>query len=235
MVISMKILICDDNEANLKRLEIHVREYMKNRYIKAEFYCTSSASEAFSAELDFDLAFLDIQMPEIDGLTLAKRLKERNEKIILFFVTNYEEYQDDAMDLRIFRFFEKPFDVQRLYASLDRAMEYLNETYADIYLEKSRRYERLPVDDILYIKRENRSVYVVTESETFLTKGDFNDLISKLPNTYFYLVHKSFMVNVHHITKYSYKEIFVGNDRISVATRKQADFHKFWFSYIKRR
>ena len=56
-----------------------------------------------------------------------------------------------------------------------------------------------------------------------------------LPNTFFFLVHKSFLVNIHYITKYSYDEIYVGDTRISVATRKQADFHKFWFDYVKRR
>lgn len=137
------------------------------------------------------------------------------------------------MDLHIFRFFEKPFDVQRLYASLDKAMEFLDDSYVDIFLEKNNEYIKIPVDNICYIKRENRCISVVTKNGTFITKGDFNNLISKLPNTYFYLVHKSFMINVHHVTKYSYKEIYIGKDRIGIATRKQADFHKFWFNYVK--
>lgn len=231
----MRILICDDNQENLNRLEIHVKEYMKNRFIKAEFYSTTSSSEILSNTQAYDLAFLDIQMPEADGITLAKELKRRNEKIILFFVTDFEEYQDEAMDLHIFRFFEKPFDVQRLYSSLDKAMEFLDESYVDIFLEKNNKYIKIPVDDICYIKRENRCVSVITKNGTFITKCDFNDLIAKLPNTYFYLVHKSFMINVHHVTKYSYKEIYIGKDRIGIATRKQADFHKFWFNYVKRR
>lgn len=45
------------------------------------------------------MAFLDIQMPDIDGITIAKELKERNEKVVIFFVTAFEEYQDEAMDL----------------------------------------------------------------------------------------------------------------------------------------
>lgn len=231
----MRILICDDNKDNLDRLEIHIKEYMKNRFIKAEFHSTTSSNEILSNTQSYDLAFLDIQMPEADGITLAKELKFRNEKIILFFVTNFEEYQDEAMDLHIFRFFEKPFDVQRLYSSLDKAMEFLDESYVDIFLEKNNEYIKIPVDDIYYIKRENRCISVVTKNETFIMKGDFNVLISKLPNTYFYLVHKSFMINVHHVTKYSYKEIYIGKDRIGIATRKQADFHKFWFNYVKRR
>lgn len=231
----MKILICDDNKKCLNRLAIHIEEYMKNRYIKAEFYATTSANEIFSNNETYDLAFLDIQMPEIDGITLAKELKNRNSKVIVFFITNFEEYQDEAMDLHIFRFFEKPFDVQRLYSSLDKAMEYLDESYVDIYLEKNTEHIRVFVDDILYVKRENRIISIITQNDIYTTKGNFNELISRLPNTFFYLVHKSFMINVHHVTKYSYKEIYIEKERIAIATRKQADFHKYWFNYVKRR
>ena len=73
-------------------------------------------------------------MPDIDGITIAKELKERNEKVVIFFVTAFDEYQDEAMDLHAFRFFEKPFDVQRLYASLDKALQYIDKTYIDLFL-----------------------------------------------------------------------------------------------------
>ena len=97
-------------------------------------------------------------MPNIDGITLAKALKTRNDKIILIFVTNYDEYQDEAMDLRIFRFFKKPFEAQRLYSSLDKAMEYIDEQYIDLFLYNNGEQIRILTDDIVYIRRENRKI-----------------------------------------------------------------------------
>ena len=114
-------------------------------------------------------------------------------------------------------------------------MEYLNESYVDIIVEGGRESVRIPVDDILFVRRENRKTSVITVNGEYACKASFDEIISKLPNTFFYLVHKSFLVNVHHITKYSYTEIHVGKTRISVATRRQAEFHKFWFDYVKRR
>lgn len=232
---TMRILICDDEEQYLTSLKLHIEEYLKNRYIKAEFYTAISAIDIPYNEIPFDIAFLDIQMPEIDGITLAKQLKKQNSKIILFFVTSFEEFQDEAMDLHIFRFFEKPFDVMRLYSSLDKAMEYIDESYIDIFIENDNKHIRIPVDDIKYIKRENRKNTVFTNNGNYIVRDSFDELITKLPNTFFYLVHKSFYVNLHYITEYGYKEIFIDDTRISVATRKQADFHKYWFNYVKRR
>ncbi len=231
----MRIAICDDDERYLNELKAYVEGYMKNHYIKVEFYTTTSPGEIMDSDIAFDLAFLDIQMPELDGITLAKELKTRNSKVILFFVTAFEEYQDEAMDLHIFRFFEKPFDVGRLYSGLDKAMEYLDESYVEIYIENDSKHIKLPVDEIKYIKRENRKNTIFTNNGNYVVRCNFDELINKLPNTFFYLVHKSFYVNLHYITEYSYKEIFIDDTRISIATRKQADFHKYWFNYVKRR
>lgn len=231
----MNIVICDDNEKNLNYVKIHIEEYIKEHYINAELFTATSPKEILECKKAFDLAFLDIQMPETDGITLAKELKKRNEKIVLFFITAFDEYQDEAMDLRIFRFFDKPLDIERLYSGLDKAMELLDESYINIYVGNETKCIKLNVDSIKYIKRENRKNTIFTVNGTYTVKDDFEKLIRKIPNTFFYLIHKSFYVNLHYITEYSYKEIYIDEARLSIATRKQADFHRFWFNYIKSR
>lgn len=231
----MKILICDDEYTNLEILKKHIMEYTAAHCIKADIYATTSPKEIFESSTSYDLAFLDIQMPDIDGISVAKELKNRNQKVVIFFVTAFDEYQDEAMDLHAFRFFDKPLNIERLYSGLNRAIEYLNEAYIDVYIENKNRHIKVSVDDIKYIKRENRKNTVVTNNEIYTVRCKFDELISALPNTFFYLVHKSFYVNLHYITEYSYKEIYIDDTRISVATRKQADFHKYWFNYVKRR
>ena len=96
----MKILICDDEIKYLDILSAHVQEYMRNRYINCDITTTTNPTEIMRSTQAFDLAFLDIQMAKINGITLAKELKQRNSKLAIFFVTNFDEYQDDAMDLR---------------------------------------------------------------------------------------------------------------------------------------
>lgn len=229
----MKIVICDDDKVNLNQVKLHIEEYMKEHYIDADFFSTTSPKKILECGEAFDIAFLDIQMPEIDGITLARELKKRNRKTILFFVTAFGDYQDDAMNLNIFRFFVKPFNIERLYSGLDKAIAYLDQSYIDIYLEEESRYIKLPVDSIKYIRRENRRNAVFTVNGNYNVSGDFHELIDRLPNTFFYLVHKSFYVNLHYITEYNYKELHIDSVRIAIATRKQADFHKHWFEYVK--
>lgn len=184
----------------------------------------------------YQLAFLDIQMNEVDGISLARILKDRNKKIVIFFVTSFNDYQDEAMDLRAFRFFEKPFNPERLYSGLDKAMEYIDESYVDFFTYINNEQRKVLTDDVIFVERGNRKVKLVTTHGDYITRESFDDWCKTLQNTYFYRVHKSFIVNLHYVTRYSYSELFVqDNIRIPIASRRQADFHKFWFAYLRRR
>ena len=185
----MKILICDDEIQYLETLCIHVQEYMNNRFIEYDIVTATSPNEVLSGDVRFDLAFLDIQMDEVNGITLAKELKKRNSKIALFFVTNYDEYQDDAMDVNAFRFFSKPFDVGRLYSGLDKAMEYIDGAYVDIFLYGDNALQRVLIDDILYITRANRKVVLKTKYHSLTIRHNFDELCEKMPPLFFYQVH----------------------------------------------
>lgn len=231
----MRILICDDEQTNLNALQLHVEEYMHSHHILYSITALVDSTQLSKDEL-FDLAFLDIQMPDTDGITLAKQLRQRNPKLALFFVTNYDEYQDDAMDLQAFRFFEKPFNVNRLYAGLDKAMEYIDGAYVDIYLSENGSQYRIIADDILYVTRDGRGTTIITTDREFCVAEKFDDLCAKLPQLFFYPVHKSFFVNLHYVERYTYSELLLTNSaHIPVAPRKQSAFHKFWFEYLRRR
>ncbi|MCD8378954.1 MAG: LytTR family DNA-binding domain-containing protein [Lachnospiraceae bacterium] len=231
----MNILICDDEQAYVDALSLHVSEYMKNRSIVCQITEATEPLQVLTRQDSFDLAFLDIQMEGMDGITLAKKLRERNGKLALFFITNYDEYQDEAMDLQAFRFFPKPFDVNRLYSGLDKAMEYIDQSCVDIYLLRDSTHQCILADDILYITVENRKTRVQTLTCTYYARDRFDDLCSKLPALYFYLVHKSFFINLHYVDSYSYTELYLTDStRIPVAPRKQAAFHKYWYEYLRR-
>ena len=232
----MRILICDDEVRYISDLQGHIENYMNNHSIAYQIDTTTSPKEITESDAVYDLVFLDIKMPVFDGIDLARELKERNSKTVIFFVTAFDEYQDDAMDLQVFRFFEKPFDLKRLYSSLDKAMEYIDGAYVDVFIYSNKEHKRILVDDIVYIENKNRKTHIYTNDGEFVVRESIEEWNNKLPTTFFYQVHKSFLINLHYITKYSYEEIYLNEKiRIPIATRKQVEFHKAWFRYLKRR
>ncbi len=232
----MKILICDDEQQYVDELKIHIEKFMQSKFISCEIDTTNNPVTVAESNEAYHLAFLDIQMDELDGIALAKILKERNSKVAIFFVTSFDVYQDAAMDLRAFRFFEKPFNANRLYSGLEKAMEYIDESYVDFYIRTNGEHKKILTDDVIFVERGNRQVTLVTTEGTYITRETFDEWCAVLQNSFFYRVHKSFIVNLHYVTSYKYSELFLQNDiRIPIGSRKQADFHKFWFSYLRRR
>lgn len=232
----MKILLCDDEQQYIDELKIHIEEFMKSRSISFEILTFNNPQSIVESDIVYQLAFLDIQMNELDGISLAKILKERNNKIVIFFVTSYNVYQDDAMDLRAFRFFEKPYNVERLYSGLEKAMEYIDESYIDFYIYTNNEHKKILTTDVIYVERGNRQVTLVTTKGNYTTRETFDEWCEILQNSFFYKVHKSFIINLHYVTSYKYSEVFIQNNiRIPIASRRQSDFHKFWFAYLRRR
>ena len=232
----MNIFLCDDDPVYLQALYDGVSAYMAEHHLPCAItFCTDPA-QALSTHSRFDMAFLDIQIGEQNGISVAEALLEQNEKLILFFITNFDAYQDDAMDLQAFRFFTKPFSQERLRSGLDKAMEYLDGTQIDLYLSGSDLVRRMLVDDILYLTRSGRNVRLFSQDGPLDLRMRYDDVCAQLPQRFFYPVHKSFFVNVHYIQEYRYAAVTLTDGiRIPVAPRRQAEFHQYWFNYLKRR
>ena len=231
----MRILICDDEVRYIQPLRKCLEQYMAEHNIPSEITETVAPQKILLSKEVYDIAFLDIQMENVDGLTLAKELRQRNRKTALFFITNYEGYQDNAMDLQALRYFKKPFEPDRLIAGLDKALEYIDGAYVDVFLYSGGVQQRVLVDDILYLTLDGRKVAIQTAKSRFLVTGKLEEWIERFPHTFFRQPHKSFLVNLHHVERYAYSELQMSDGtRIPIAPKKQPEFRRTWFEYIGR-
>lgn len=231
----MRILICDDEVRYIEPLRKCLEQYMAEHNIPSEITETVAPQKILLSKEVYDIAFLDIQMENVDGLTLAKELRRRNRKTALFFITNYEGYQDNAMDLQALRYFKKPFEPDRLIAGLDKALEYIDGAYVDVFLYSDGVQQRVLVDDILYLSLDGRKVAIQTVKSRFLVTGKLEEWIERFPHTFFRQPHKSFLVNLHHVERYAYSELQMSDGtRIPIAPKKQPEFRRTWFEYIGR-
>ena len=232
----IKLLICDDDKYMLNELHTYIDEYMSAHEINCNIKQTDSASEIMKDVEYFDIAVLDIQIGNINGVDIEAKLKEINPNISLFFITNYSDYQYNAMDLQPFRFLTKPFDKKRLFTGLDRAMEFINESYANVFVANGNAIRKICINDIIYVKRENRKVIMVTVNEKFTVRESLNEWEERLKEKYFYKLHNSFIVNIHWIREYMYSEVTMeNNEKISIAPRRRTEFRHFWFEYMRRK
>ena len=114
----MKVLLVDDEQLQLLRLETAVKKVLPR---DCEFFCFVNPVQAAEsvAGQEIDLSFLDIEMPVLNGIQLAKKLKERNPKVNLIFVTAYEHYARNAYDLHASGYITKPVNEKMIQEEVE--------------------------------------------------------------------------------------------------------------------
>lgn len=172
----MKIAICDDDSAYVKKIESVVRTTLAEKNIDARFDLISDSAQLHDSAETYDMAFLDIGMTPYNGLEIAARLKKRNRNIIIFFITSYDDYIDDAMDLHVFRYISKPLDARRLRAGVEKALKLIDRARISFLVKESGKAVCVFSKDIVFVEIAGRSTRVVTTQgstirKTALTSG----------------------------------------------------------------
>ena len=233
----MKILICDDDISIVQTVKANIVAFAKKHKIDFVIDTCTSSETVYKSEACYDMAFIDIEMPHIDGLTLISRLKEINDNIIVFVITSYECYLDSAMDLDVFRYISKPIDIHRLSRSLEIALKRFRESTQRITLEYYDEYYSIFTKDILFITTENSRAVVVTKQRKYHTNKRMSYWRVKLKEIeYFAQPHHSYLVNLRYVSEFNKTELSLVCDnqkyKIPISQRGYSNFKKSYFSYM---
>ena len=112
MVTHLKIAICDDEQLYIDNIVKHLDFFSIDNNIDFEKSIFTNSFDMLASDIKFDIAILDVEMDNMNGIKLGEELRKRNPHIILFYVTAHRKYLDDALNLNAARFFEKPLDSQ---------------------------------------------------------------------------------------------------------------------------
>ena len=118
----MNVLICDDDLKIVQQIKNFLLKLSKQSTYNFDITCFSNGDSILDKQIKTDFAFIDIEMPGVNGLTVTKHLQKINPNIIIFIVTSFQGYLDDAMDLNVFRFLSKPIDENRFFRSMKIAL-----------------------------------------------------------------------------------------------------------------
>lgn len=147
-----------------------------------------------------DGVFMDVEMPNMDGIEAAKLMLDIKPKIMLIFITAHQQYMPQAFELYAFDYMVKPFKLERLKQTLKRMILTLSPNQADTLLIKNREQTAiLNQNEIILIQRENRNTVIVTSSGKYTTTQTLAELEQKLNNDIFIRSHKSYIINKNKI------------------------------------
>ena len=192
----MNIAVVDDEKLILKQIGGLIEKQMPNCCL--DTYVTGD--ELLGAGKRFDIVFLDIQMDGMDGIETAKRLRKRQDDIVLIFVTGNREYVFDALDLYAFHYLLKPVDENKFREVLERAAEEVAKKKEKRFLFLKKRNLTLDQADILYIESRAKKVEIHTDGfkdiiEIYATMEELEGQLGED----FYRCHRSYICLLLHI------------------------------------
>lgn len=232
----MRILICDDDVLIIEQLQKLITYYFQTNHLKCPELVSFTNGESLLADKgEKDIVFLDIEMPGMNGIFVGNEFKKANKNIIIFVVTSYSEYLDEAMRFHVFRYLSKPLDRQRFFRNMNDALTYYNTMTSKIPIDTKEGVYTLPTSQIVFIEAHGRKVTVHTIQRDFESIHNMNYWLEHLPKNCFFQTHRSFIVNFEHITDFDHSTIHLTNMQTTayLTRRKYSSFKNAYLIFLE--
>ena len=234
----MRIAICDDE----KRICAILAEKVGKICPDVEIMTYTSGEDLLNADELPDILLLDIRMPGMSGMDVAKTLRDRDWRKILIFITGEENQVFNSFDLHAFHFLVKPVADEKLKEVIDNAVKELErsvpvtqkqEKYIDIQSGTS--HIRVNLSQLMYAEVYDRKTILHMKNENIEYYGQLSAL-ECLVGKDFYRVHRSYLVNMKYVERYDRSSVTLqGGDNIPIAGREYDGFLKAYMKYSRRR
>ncbi|MFC0515378.1 LytR/AlgR family response regulator transcription factor [Mucilaginibacter angelicae] len=229
----IRCLIVDDEPLAIQLLQKHIAQL---DLFEVMGTCTN-AIQALSVlqRHTVDLLFMDIKMPQLSGLDLLKNLQHPPKTIL---TTAYREFALDGFELGVIDYLLKPITFDRFFKSVERYLNTVNYTVPEVlsssevqfvYLKSGHKFFKVNTHDILYAESLKDYVHVHTKENVIISKYKISDLEKELNGKGFLRIHRSFIVNLEHVTAFTTNDVEIGKLELPIG-----DTYKALVQQVKR-
>ena len=210
----LKCVVVDDEPMAREIIETYIAKTLNLELISS---CKNGAEAIlFAQENEVDLFFLDINMPEISGLSLAKIIHSKSQ---IIFTTSYREYAIDGFNLNVVDYLLKPIAFDRFLQAVQKvSLSEITTTKSDfMFVRSERKMVKIDFNSILYIESLSDYVKIFTIDKTIIIRETISSLEKKLPLIKFIRIHRSFIISLKNITSYTNEFIEINNKALPIS------------------
>ena len=220
----LKCLVVDDEEL----ARILLKTYIQKMDNLALIGMTENPLEALELldNQEVDLLFLDILMPELSGIEMAKLI---NPKTRIIFTTAYSEYAMTGFDLNVLDYLLKPITFERFQQAIEKAKDYfqISNQGETLIIKSGYDLHKIRLDEILFIEGSSEYVTFHTSEKRIMSYQTLKSLELSLPNQQFMRVHRSYIINKIKVNALKNKELLIGNFKIPVSETYLEEVRKY--------
>lgn len=225
----IKIAICDDESNYLSNLENMLISYFENKNYILELSKFNSAKNLILDIQDgayFDIAIIDIEMPDINGMQLAQTINDLCNDCIVMFLTSYIQYAVDAFKLKIFRYIPKTQTDSRLIPAINDAIKTVAEKQQRrVLISKYNHIENIYFDDIIYIQKNGKySTFVCKNNREIDKRQSIIDTYKTLDKEDFIFIDRGCIVNLNNLKRIENNDVIcINGDKLAISRSNQKE------------
>lgn len=224
-----KIAICDDEIVTCNTLEEYISNYATAHQIRVDvdvFYSGEALSKHLTDDSNYEILFLDIELPNISGVEVGNYIRNslNNEILDIVYISSKKHYALKLFEMRPLDFLIKPISQKKIDKVMDILVKKSIIKSQKFTCSIEHVYHTFLLRDILYFKSDDKKIVIITMSgSTPSFYGKLSDIEPRLSAS-FVAIHKSYLINMEYVKSYSYEWVcMINNDilNISKARRKE--------------
>lgn len=230
----MRIAICDDQAVCLEQTLSAVRKCVSVAEAHIDLFKSGLTLLKEFKTRPYDMVFLDIEMPEIDGITLAKKLRKLSADVHIIFLTSHIEFALEGYEVNALRYLTKPVDPNKLRDVLSIVMERMRQQRI-LWIKTDMGEQKLLVKDILFMEAQNQNILIYTTKDSYCVRYNLSDYEKELVQDGFFRIHRGYLVSLSRIKSIGKGEITLNNNTVLPVSRtKEKNLKEALFQHIRK-
>lgn len=233
----MRIAICDDEKLFAQSLRVRLEGLGGSDMLISVYLSGSELVRDMSSGRRFDAVFLDIEMPGLDGLEAAKKLRDLGGELSIVFLTSHTELAMEGYEVDALRFLPKDCSDKKLTEAL-KAIERESGIKPNIVLRQKGEEHIISPDRIIMVEADNNTVHFRLDGEDISVRMKLAEALEILDKASqdFVKVHRCVIVNLGHVKKYTAKEVLLDSGQsVPVSKGCAAAFKERMFAFVRLR
>ena len=233
----VKAAIVEDEETDEKNLINLLKKYGEEKKIEFNITYFSDAVKLLSSyQPIYDVIFMDIKMPLMNGLDASKELRKYDSNVSLIFVTDLAQFAIKSYEVNALDFIIKPAKYEQLVPKIDKVIRLIESKGKEqqISLKVEDSIVSFYSSSIIYLETRRHHLIYHTDQGTYTVYGSLVDAIKKLPKDDFVKCNNCYLVNLKYVTSISNFEATLGKTKLQISRPKKKDFVDAFTSYLGR-
>ena len=232
------IVIVEDDRDCANKLSIFIDQFFHNAGLPFSLKTYNSSLEALEKRTGFeDLYFLDIDLPHLNGMDLAKKIREKDEKVVIIFCSNLAQFALKGYQVGAFDYIVKPFDYSNIAHRLSRVLNVDLHRQSKKIVLKVASSENVVIshDSIVYIEKERNYLVFHTAKDDYWVRGSLHEYEKILPKDLFSYSKKGVYVNLSYVEKTTGDTVIVCGEELPLARQRKKAFIEELFGFFDRK